>query len=263
MEILTIDKIKTTYSFTNENLTEYQNIANFKDKNVLSVVGSGDQYFSFLLFGAKKIDLFDNNLMALYYFYLKYYSIMLLNYKDFIEGFFYSKNTQKNYSKVRDYLPDEVKAFCDEVLKNKNLYSLLHRNFSLPVYSDHMDRAIPYLKGKRYYELKELLKSTPFPKIVLQDLRDLYISLDKMYDIMVFSNIYDYLYMNVKEYRQFLKNYEKYLNKGGIIFANYGFLFSEKFLRRYGFKSHYVQSAANAMAELNIKENIITLKKRF
>lgn len=261
MEILTIDKIKTSYSFTNENLTEYQNIIDFKNKNVLSVVGSGDQYFSSLLFGAKEIDLFDSNLTALYYFYLKFYSIMLLSYKEFLASFYYSKNTQKNYSKVRDYLPDEVKAFFDEVLKNKKLYSLLHKHFTLPIYTDNIDRTIPYLNSKRYYELKELLQNTLFPKIILQDLRDLYASLDKTYDIMIFSNIYAYLNMNIKKYRQFLKNYERFLNDRGVIVANYEWIFFDKTFKLYGFKSHYVKSSLEAMAKLNYKDNILTLKK--
>ena len=170
MEKLTIDKIENTYSFTNENLTEYQNIVDFNGKSVLTVVGSGDQYFSSLLFGAKEIDLFDNNLTALHYFYLKYYAIMILSYEDFLTSFFYDKNTHENYSKVRDYLPDEVKDFFDKVLQEKSLYSLLYKHFTLPTSANNIDRTIPYLNGKRYYELKELLKNTTFPKMFLKDL---------------------------------------------------------------------------------------------
>ena len=263
MEITSIDKIKKAYSFSNENLTAYQNIIDFKGKNVLSVVGSGDQYFSFLLFGAKEIDLFDNNLMALYYFYLKYYAIILLNYKDFIDSFYYYKNTQKNYSKIRDCLPDEIKTFFDEVLKNKGLNSLLYKPISLSIHTDNVDRTIPYLKGKRYYELKELLKSTPFPNLFLHDLRDLYASLDRNYDIMIFSNIYAYLNMEVKAYRQFLKKYEKFLNDGGVIEANYEWISFERDFKKYGFKKHYVDSANDKIMALNDKDNIITLKKHF
>ena len=37
------------YKFSNENLTSYQELYDFTDKKVLSVIGSGDQYFSSIL----------------------------------------------------------------------------------------------------------------------------------------------------------------------------------------------------------------------
>ena len=112
-------------------------------------------------------------------------------------------------------------------------------------------------------KLKELLKSTPFPNLFLHDLRDLYASLDRNYDIMIFSNIYAYLNMEVKEYRQFLKKYEKFLNDGGVIEANYEWISFERDFKKYGFKKHYVDSANDKIMALNDKDNIITLKKHF
>ena len=41
------------YRFSNENLTSYQDLYDFKNKKVLSVIGSGDQYFSSILYGAE------------------------------------------------------------------------------------------------------------------------------------------------------------------------------------------------------------------
>lgn len=37
--------MKGVYPFTNENLTSYQNLYHFDNAKVLSVLGSGDQYF--------------------------------------------------------------------------------------------------------------------------------------------------------------------------------------------------------------------------
>ena len=43
------------YKFSNENLTSYQELYDFTDKKVLSVIGSGDQFFSSILYGAKEV----------------------------------------------------------------------------------------------------------------------------------------------------------------------------------------------------------------
>ena len=58
------------YLFSNENVNSFKSIYNFDNATVLSVIGSGDQYFSSLLFGAKHIDLFDFNARTIYYFFL-------------------------------------------------------------------------------------------------------------------------------------------------------------------------------------------------
>ena len=52
------------YNFSNENLISYESLYNFNSAKVLSVIGSGDQYFSSLLYGAKEIDLYDINRRA-------------------------------------------------------------------------------------------------------------------------------------------------------------------------------------------------------
>ncbi|MEG2993723.1 MAG: hypothetical protein RR847_05580, partial [Bacilli bacterium] len=75
------------YGFSNENISSYNSLYDFKDKKVLSVLGSGDQYFSSILFGAKEVDLFDSNRLAWFYFILKYYGIKTLSFKEFYDFF--------------------------------------------------------------------------------------------------------------------------------------------------------------------------------
>ena len=60
--------MQSVYSFTNENVNSYGNLYNFDNARVLSVLGSGDQYFTSLLYGAKSIDLFDT-FLDYYYLY--------------------------------------------------------------------------------------------------------------------------------------------------------------------------------------------------
>ena len=63
------------YDFTNENVSCLKQLYEFENSRVLSVVGSGDQYFASILNGAKKVDLFDINPTSYLYFLLKFYSI--------------------------------------------------------------------------------------------------------------------------------------------------------------------------------------------
>ena len=57
------------YDFTNENVSAYKDLFDFSNARVLTVLGSGDQYFTSLLNGAKNIEVFDYNIVTWYYFY--------------------------------------------------------------------------------------------------------------------------------------------------------------------------------------------------
>lgn len=57
-------KMNKVYPFTNENVASFNSIYDFSNAEVLSVLGSGDQCFSSMLFGAKEIELYDCNDLA-------------------------------------------------------------------------------------------------------------------------------------------------------------------------------------------------------
>ena len=60
---------------TYENLVDVYNKVDFKDKDVLSVLASSDQVFTAYLYGAKKVDSFDVNILTKYYYYLRIWTI--------------------------------------------------------------------------------------------------------------------------------------------------------------------------------------------
>ena len=76
------------YKFTNENLTSFKELYDFEGKKVLSVIGSGDQYFASILYGASEVTLFDKNPLAYYYLIFKYAAIKIFSYEEFIKFFF-------------------------------------------------------------------------------------------------------------------------------------------------------------------------------
>lgn len=57
------------YRNTNENLSKIFSNYNFENKNVLSVLASGDQVFSSYYLGANNVDTFDSNILTYYYFF--------------------------------------------------------------------------------------------------------------------------------------------------------------------------------------------------
>ena len=69
---------KIFYS-SSENLDEIFNVIDVKDKNVLTIMGSSDQYFYAYYYGARNVDSFDINKFSKYYYYLRLWGI---NYLD-------------------------------------------------------------------------------------------------------------------------------------------------------------------------------------
>ena len=67
------------YSSSNEELDLIVSRFDFSGRSVLSVIGSGDQAFSFYNAGVTHIDLFDINKLTIYYFYLRIWAIKYLN----------------------------------------------------------------------------------------------------------------------------------------------------------------------------------------
>ena len=74
------------YRYSNEDLCQVFSGFDFNNQDILSVIGSGDQAFYFYDKGAKSVDLFDKNKLAIYHFYLRKWAITYLN--DFLPNIF-------------------------------------------------------------------------------------------------------------------------------------------------------------------------------
>lgn len=252
------------YPFTNENLMSYQEHINFTDKKVLSVLGSGDTYFSFLLFGAKQIDLFDINSNAKDYFILKFFSFITLTYEEFINFFVTSKlNNIELYNKVRYYLPPKTKQHLDNIIKTKQKLSNLIFTISLnsnPI-NFTTNRVVPYFDKDAYYILQNILRNVDLPKVYTKPLQELYKELKEKYEIIILSNIYGHMNMTVEEYRAFLNNYLNIMTNKGIIEAHYAWNNKEEkeFLKN-GFTKIEVPSI-RLVEDYECKDNLYLLKK--
>lgn len=227
--------MEKVYGFTNEYVASYQGLYDFNDKKVLSVIGSGDQYFTAILNGAERVDVYDINIVAWYHFVLKFVAIKYLSYEDFCK-FFFTNNLHDVdvYLELRECLPSEVKQFFDNFVKMRIKFSTIKINqgvYNLFTVEDFKN-FIPFLKKENYYKLQGLLKSKKLPKCYINDISKIMTSLNANYDLMLLSNIFAWIDMDVMSYKNLLDSSKipliqaHYLwHKSGVIkdFLNEGF----------------------------------------
>ena len=164
--------MEKVYSFTNENVSSYSDIYNMNGANMLTILGSGDQYFTAILNGAKNVELIDINVISWYYFVLKFTSIKYLSYEEFIKFFITEKiNNNVVYAKIRNYLPNDIRNFFDKMVIIKSSFSniLLSSGMTELFSEDDYKRYIPYLEENQYYKLQETLRSIELPVFSHQD----------------------------------------------------------------------------------------------
>lgn len=229
------------YDFTNENVACLDYLYDFKDAKVLSIVGSGDQYFASILNGAKQVDLFDINPTSYLYFLLKFYGIRELEYDEFCD-FFVRKNFDniKVFEKLKNILPKKVLEYYKYIVSNIGESKLIFKKDGINILSKtnqkyyfETDRpVIPYLNKLTYYKLKLLLKKQNIPKFYKADLMDIKDKIKNNYDIVLLSNIYNYIELNVFEYTKFLK--ELNIPQIQALYDWHGFHLDEFNCLRYG-----------------------------
>lgn len=208
-----MEKYYRVYDFTNENVACLEQIYNFKDAKVLSIVGSGDQYFASILNGARQVDLFDLNPTSYLYFLLKFYSIRELNYNEFYDFFVKKDFTNKNvYEKLIKVLPKNVLEYYKYLVKNKDNPKKIFKGDGINLLSRRNQKyyfktdkpVIPYLDVFVYYKLQVLLKKQTIPKFFNKDLFELEEIIKENYDILLLSNVFNYVKMDLFEYSKFL-----------------------------------------------------------
>lgn len=206
--------MERVYGFTNENVSSFSSLYNFSSAKVLSVLGSGDQYFASLLYGAREVDLYDVNEMAWDFFILKYYGIMLLNYEEFYDYFVIKKlNDEKHFEYLLSYLPRDVRMRLSDLYKRYfGLSDYLTPDIANIVYDD--GHVIPYFEKCEYYRLQDILKSKNLPRFYLDNFINLPNILPKSgYDIVLASNVFYWLYLDeeekkVLEYKGILERFD-------------------------------------------------------
>lgn len=199
------------YRNTNENLTAILGSYDLKDKNVLSVLASSDQVFSSYYYGAKTVDSFDRQIIAYYYYYLKYWNLLET-------GRHYIPAKNSEIRKIIELHKNEriqVYKFWDYILKRIGDVPLYYSN--LFVYSPY-PYSVPYENDTN--KLIEILKDKQpsFKNINLFERN----TSNKKYDVIVLSNILEYMFTTEDEEIKsiVLNNIYNLLEDDGIIISS-------------------------------------------
>lgn len=188
---------------SNENIYDVLSTTDAKNKDVLTVLSSGDQAFHFLNRGISSIDTFDINSLTFYYFHLRKWLICYFGY--YYPPRRFDKNFVNNLLKVVS-------------VKNNDDISAYHfwKKF-ITEFSSKELRDIFYLfdsRGDEIFDLGIIRNRLMIDKISFYniDLKD-EVNINKTYDIIYTSNIIDYVPQNkIIDYRD---NIDKLLNENG------------------------------------------------
>lgn len=228
------------YPFTTENLKEELKPFDLQGKDILTVMGSGDQVFEHFLKGAKNIDVFDLNPLTESYYYLKLAALIEHLPKQEFFQFLSSRNLQipnqinkqvlnyDTYHRIHPFLKGDSQKFWD-FLFNTYKRSEIRRPDRLftsdePEYQ-HLERMLNYIEEEQYQKLQDGISnlSINFLNFSIQELP---YHLTKKYDFINLSNIIRYVddiwkENPLEEFKKITDKLISYLKKDGILIIGY------------------------------------------
>lgn len=199
------------YAQTNEHLRQLYSSVDFNDKNVLSVAASGDQSFLAYALGAKHIDLFDINQLTFYYYYLRVWTIKYFNrfypkipfHKRYLNDLLQMVKTNNGAEIIAfDYWNEILNEFDNKMLERIFVYVGKHLDVSkseLSVIKDSIDS-----------------DESIFHNIDMSN----YINIKEKYDIVITSNIVDWLHEDIDRIEGYKNNLCNLLNDNGIVLCS-------------------------------------------
>lgn len=219
------------FLFTTENINGYMDNLDLEGKDILTVVGSGDQILNSVLKGAKKVDAFDISGYALLFYYLKEAAVKSLSYEEFVSYFLNSESRfdLNLYQKLRPNLNRVALTFWDELYKEfghePRMMRVLFRQIRADIIGDdfalagRLGAVASYWNPNEYYELRQRLSNAEINCFVrdVNKLDDIGVS----YDYVFLSNILNYQQENIEQFRASISRYISMLNNGGEIKIGY------------------------------------------
>ena len=281
------------YFSTNENIKDYINRSNLEGKNTaLSVMASGDHSFNLVEKGILNIDTFDSNALTEFYVLgIKRAMIMRYSYKEYLITL--NKLLDINTSLIEltsilsDLLPFMDKKYREywraiidynyNIQKNKssniNLFNLLFINI---VNEDKLVERNSYLKDEETYNrFKSFLvrSNISFKNVNAINLPK---EFKGKYDIMLLSNIFEYLqhyfskfYPMDKFIISYIEELMSLMNADGQIFLLYIFDYATRNYTRekifYGLNLEVLRTyeifKINSCRKTNMQDGVLVLKK--
>lgn len=200
------------YTQTNENLDELFKHFDFNNKEVLSVLGSSDQMIASYYYGAKSVDTFDRNLRAAYYTYFRRWLI---------------NTTGESYP---SYFNNVNLANCIRIAKEaipKESYEAMAKKFWMTTFGNDFKQYavfeyLPYCERNLFEKDKDLIKEVLNKRLNFQHI-DMFQKqdIDKKYDIIILSNMLEYLEGNEELLINVRNNLERLLRDNGKVICSY------------------------------------------
>lgn len=198
----------TPFLFGTESQEGVNKAVGYKDKDVLTVASSGDQYLGSVYYGANTVDLFDINRFTYYITCLKVAALRKLSYEEFLSFFIPLENKRirkefwdyKTFKKLLYELPVDAATFWDKVIyeaKRKNFGQFMVLGMSINELETVQNGMPFYSDEKEYYVLQGLLQNRKYPTFYEADLAMLSDVLVGQYDILYLSNIVECMVVDI------------------------------------------------------------------
>lgn len=218
------------YSMTTENIYDFLNKYNLKDKKILTVAGSGDQRLNSYLLGARKVTCFDINPLTELHMELKDRVIETLDFDELLD-FFGIINGKYDRDSVLDFrlfdkfsilLENDTYDFFNYVIQNNKGKDVYFDGENLDV----LEYTNGYFNYDNYLRLRDVIKNK---KIDFID-TDIYSLPDRLngekFDMILLSNISDYTHHifeddDLEEYRELIDRLMDNLKLYGILQVGY------------------------------------------
>lgn len=229
---LIFKKYSMSYFTTTEFISDYLGNERFNTRNALTVLASGDHVFSLALSGVQKIDAFDINRLAYYVYYLKLAMLKKLPYDAFLKicyyftYYSYRDEVKEMVDSLKSDMPEDVYEYFRRILEIDEKETGSIYNLFYEAVFGMLEIANPYLHSEDDYLIcrKRILDTKV--NLYFGDARDISESVEGPYDIILLSNVADYLSggipLRLDEFRNYIKKYYDLLNRDGLL-INYLF----------------------------------------
>lgn len=195
------------YPTTNEDWRFAMSELRPSGKSVLTVTGSGDQPIAFAISGAHDIDTFDTTYFARVIMDLKTSAIQTMNHKQY-NNFVSELRYTKSVREIPGY--DKIASVCPRpsILAAKQMTGCKIFNAGTGARAEYMPNDIEY-------DIAKKIVTNPM-NFIWSDLQDLHTELNKEYDIIYLSNIFEYFH-NTKKITNILNSLRPFVKNGGEI----------------------------------------------
>lgn len=235
-------KYDAVFFMTTEYLRIYLNNIAFNKDNALTILAGGDHVFNLIYKGVREIDAFDINVLTYFTYQIRAAMMRAFSFNDFISAnlrFASSPEVALQIlKKLKGYLSDDVYRYYLELIEyainNKQAkFKLLFRNF---FDKDVCKAENLYLDSKSDYDRVRNNLDNVKVSFKFGDGKEIFNNLDKLYDIILLSNIADFFGnegtdVSLEDLNRFLVGYYNYLKENGVV-VGYTFRMTEDYFLR-------------------------------